>query len=327
MKPCKYFQQLLASQAGAELSQEELALLQAHVQACESCRRAQADLQRIQQAAADAPLFEPDEAMLAFLRQRLSASLRKKPHAKKRALGFTQPAFQAALALVVLAVGFGLGRYSAMKKYSESAIVLELLTARQPIRAAGSTIDPYLGDIDKVRYDAASGMVDLCYRTVNTINYRGDLGDPLVKQLLQHAMTAEGNPATRLYAVKTAQALAQREQILDTELLSSIEFLLKQEQNPGVRLMALRVLKSVPINEAIRNMLVRILLYDHNLALRIQAFESLTGEQPLDAELEPLLKSVQADSSTFIRYRANDLLKQIESKNVPSTSRELSREG
>jgi hypothetical protein len=327
MKPCKYFQQLLISQSSAELAHEEQALLQAHLQACGSCRKAQADLERIQQATAGSLLFEPDEAMLAFLRQRLSAGLHHRPQAAKKTLRFFHPAFQAAVALAVLAVGFGLGRYSALKNYSDSAMLEQLLAARQPIRTAGSEIDPYLGDIDKVRYDAATGMVDLCYRTVNNINYRGDLSDPLVKQLLQHAMTAEGNPATRLYAVKTAQALAQREQNLDADLLSSIEFLLKQEQNPGVRLMALRVLKSVPINEAIRNMLVRILLYDHNLALRMQAFESLTGEQPLDAEMEPLLKSVQSDSSTFIRYRANDLLKQIESKSVPSTSRELSREG
>ena len=327
MKPCRSFQRMLLVQESVELTPEDQALLQAHLRTCTACRQAQADLEQIQQAAIDTPQFEPDEAMLATLRQRLSVSLRKRPPEAKKSFRFFQPAVQGALVLAVLAVGFGLGRYSALKSHSESAMLEQLLTASQPIRAAGSEIDPYLGDIDKVRYDATTGMVDLCYRTVNNINYRGDLSDPLVKQLLQHAMTTEGNPAARLYAVKTAQALVQREQNLDAELLSSIEYLLKQEQNPGVRLMALRVLKSVPINEAIRSMLVRILLYDRNLALRIQAFESLTGDQPPDAELEPLLKSVQSDSSTFIRYRANDLLKKIEDKSVPLTSRELSREG
>ncbi|NLP12760.1 HEAT repeat domain-containing protein, partial [bacterium] len=184
-------------------------------------------------------------------------------------------------------------------------------TAQQSVRTGQIEIDPYLGEIERIRYHAKSGTVDLRYQIVNHIVFQGPVESPLVRQMIRHALTEE-DPSTRLYAAKVLQAIAQKEQNLDVELLGTLEQVLRKESNPGVRLMAVRALQSVPINEAIRNALTRVLLYDRNPALRIQAFDSLTEPlEPIETQ-EPLLRSVQADTSSYIRHRANDLLKKIE---------------
>ncbi len=328
MKRCKFYQSLLPLYQSDELAEEEKAALEMHLQECPSCRRIVQEQRSLTQQLAALPMYEPSDQLMTALRRRLTASLPVRSTARNWSGRLVQPAFQFALAVLLLAVGFGFGRLYGTRTQPESALLQQLLSASQPIRTTEGEIDPYIGEIEKVKYNPKTGMVDIQYHTVNNIVYRGDATSPLAKQILQQAAVEQKNPSTRLYAMKTMQAIAVKEQGLDADLLTSIEYLLQKEQNQGVRLMALRVLKSVPINETIKNMLVRILLYDQNLALRIQAFETLTGNQSPNKEMEMILKSVQSDTSTFIRHRAGEMLKTFEAKkNKTKTERELSREG
>ena len=327
MQTCAPYERMLLFFETAELSPEEQELIKAHLQTCSRCRKRWAEIQRVRQNLAELPTYQPEESILLTLRNRLAHTLHRRSQPDRGTLALPRPAFQLSLALLLLALGFGLGRLSAPREKTESMLLQQLMTAAKPIRTADSEIDPYIGEIDRVRYDAKTGRVDIHYHTINNIVYRGKVQHALVKHLLQQALVEEQNPSTRLYAVKTMQAIANTEKGLDGGLLSAIESLLQKEQNPGVRLTALRVLKSVPMNEAIKNMLVRILLYDQSTALRIQAFESLTGQRTPEIDMENLLKSVQSDTSSYIRLRANELLQQIQAKSSTSTSRQLSREG
>jgi len=325
MKTCTSYRHLLALYQTAELNPEERQVLDLHLQVCPDCRQALTELEIVKQTLTGVPAFVPDDRLLTSLRERLSDRLRR----QQVKTGFVwprwTPAVQWGLALLILALGFGLGRWSAEQRLSEAGALETLLTAGQPIRTGQIEIDPYLGEIERIRYHAKSGTVDLRYQTVNHIVFQGPVESPLVRQMIRHALTEEEDPSTRLYAAKVLQAIAQKEQSLDVELIGSLEQVLKKEPNPGVRLMAVRALQSVPINEAIRTALTRVLLYDRNPALRIQAFDSLTGPlEPVETR-EPLLRSVQADTSSYIRHRANDLLKKIEVEK--STGLLSSREG
>jgi hypothetical protein len=328
MKRCKSYQSLLPLYSSDELSTEEKAALEVHLADCPSCRRIVAEQTALTQQLAALPMYEPSDQLLDAMRRRLTKRLVVQPGSLQRSHRLFQPALQAAVAILLLACGFGLGRFYNRQTEPDSALLQQILSAAQPIHTTEGEIDPYISEVEKVKYDPRTGMVDIQYHTINNIVYRGHLQSPLVKQILQQAALEETNPSTRLYAMKTMQAIAVKEQELDTDLLTSIEYLLQKEQNQGVRLMALRVLKSVPVNEAIKNILVRILLYDHNMALRIQAFETLTGSPAPNDEMEMILKSVKSDTSSFIRHRAGEMLKTIETnKKKPSTERELSREG
>jgi hypothetical protein len=325
---CQDVEPQLPFYVAAETLAEESEMIQAHLSSCDSCRQKLTEQEQLYKTLQTVSSEQVQDSMLYALRSRLAFQIQRESR-PRRSRYYLKPAWQAAMAVLFLLGGFALGRFSGNPAPVDSAVLQQLLTAEQTVNTAQGAIDPYLNAIEKVKYDPASGMVEIQYNTINNVSYRAGTDNPVIRQMLRQAVAEEQNPAARLNAVRTMQAIAIKEQGLDTDLLTAIEYLLQKEQNQGVRLMALKVLKSVPMNEAIKHLLLRVLLYDQNMALRIQAFETLTGQQAPKAELEKVLHVAKTDTSTYIRYRAEELLKQMHSEKSErkNSGRELDREG
>jgi hypothetical protein len=325
---CKALESRLPLYLAAETLPEETALMRAHLESCAMCRQKLAEQEQLCKTLQAAASEQVDDSMLYALRSRLSFQLQRETLPRRQSRYQARLAWQGALAVLLLAGGFSIGRFSVKPAPTDSAVLQQLLTADRTVNTAQGAINPYLNAVEKVKYDPATGMVEIQYNTINNVSYRGGTDNPVIRQMLRQAVAEEQNTSARLNAVRTMQAIAIKEQGLDTDLMTAIEYLMQKEQNQGVRLMALKVLKSVPMNEAIKHLLLRVLLYDQNVALRIQAFETLTGHNAPTAELEKVLHAAKSDTSTYIRYKAEEMLKQMHTENKEKKSgRTLDREG
>jgi hypothetical protein len=159
-----------------------------------------------------------------------------------------------------------------------------------------------------VKLDPTSGSIEIFFNSSQDGQLRGNLQDPAVQYFLHQALQDQENPAVRLHAVKAVGLIAQKSNVLEPDLVTTLAYLLQTEQNQGIRLQILRVLKSIPLDANVKNILTRILFHDRDLALRIEAFRTLT-RTPVQCEDDvTLLKAVQNDSNSYISHQATQLL-------------------
>lgn len=233
-----------------------------------------------------------------------------------------RPLFLTALLLLALGAGFYLGRLSSGRTRPDPTLQT-LLTGYPQAESAGQAVQTRLLDVHRVRYDPRSGQVEIEYNTLHDVRFRGSGDLPQAQQMLAQAMRESDETGLRLRAVKAAGDIAARGGSLDPDLIESVQYLLHEEQNQGVRLAALRVLRLLPVNEAVKETLLHILLSDKNTALRIEALEGLSAKWG-PSGIEPWLHTVAKDSSSYLRYKAAQLLHEPEAE--PVLTAELSKE-
>jgi anti-sigma factor RsiW len=312
-----------------ELEPAEREEVERHLNGCPACREVAERLQDLTRlaAAADAGTFEEPGTVQARRRRLMAALASQTRPAIRSADALFQPHQLRPLilsfaAMLLVAFGFFLGRVSS-RPHAPDPTLHALLTGFQPIVEAGHTVQPELLTVQRVRYDPQTGQVEIEYNTMNDVRLQGSASQPQVQLMLARAMVESDNPALRLHAVKAAGAIALQQQNLDQELLQAFAYLLNKEQNQGVRLMAVRVLRGLPFNEAIKKMLLQIVLSDDNTALRIEAFDELAAHGEGRA-IEPYLQTIARDSSSYLQYKARELQETIQAE--PVRSAELSQE-
>jgi hypothetical protein len=329
MQPCPHILEPLNWYLADELSVERRADIEHHLANCPGCREEAERLRAIIGLATSGnPRTEPEESAVREQRAVLMASLaaragrtRAQHRTYSRPL-FLRPVYLAAAALLLIGIGFVLGRFVARQRTVDPNLQA-LLTGFRPAAEGSHSINSESLDVQRVRYDPKTGQVEIEYNTMNDVRYRGDGSQPHVQQMLARAMTDGDNVGLRLRAVKAAGAIAEKEQELDPGLLQAIDYLLKKEQNQGVRLTAVRVLRALPLTESIKAVLLKIMLYDENTALRIEAFDGLAAKS--DGKIiEPYLQAMEQDSSSYLRFKAKALLETNAAE--PVRSAELAKE-
>jgi len=327
MKPCPKMQLAINLYHAGELDDGARLEVERHLERCPACREAAEHIGEIARLAAEAPGLEENLAAASARRSRLMAALTPRPPARHTAPLPArpmplQPLYAALAAMLLVAFGFLLGRFGGRQPAPDPTLQA-LLTGFQPVVAAGHTVQPELLNVQRVRYDPASGQFEITYNTVNDVRLQGTGNQPQVQLMLARAMVDSDNPALRLHAVKAARTIAAQQQSLDDELLQAIDYLLSKEQNQGVRLMAIRVLRALPLTETIKRTLVQIVLHDENPALRMEAFDGLAAHAG-GREIEPYLQTIAKDSSSSLRVKARTLRQTIDAG--PVRSAELSQE-
>jgi hypothetical protein len=238
-----------------------------------------------------------------------------------------QWAVQLAVAVVLVAAGLGLGRWTAPTSPAGTDPLLDGLAEAStdpllmPIGAnvAGASAEPRLTGVEDITYDMTAGTVEIRYHTSNDIVVRGAPDDPKIQRLLQAALLDEQNPASRLHAVKTIEASTVSH---GDELASALTYLVRDESDPNMRLRAVRALRQLqannPLDEGTRGVLVGVLLDAEEPALRIEALEALTADatQRPTTAVPSFLYQAQADSNGYVRYRAGQLLEQLKTDSL-----------
>jgi len=235
---------------------------------------------------------------------------------------------QLAVALLLVVGGLALGRWSTDAPVVPSNGLGDILPSTpassadpllRPIGAAtgDAQVRPQLTGVEDITYDMTQGIVEIRYHTTNEVVVRGAPDDPKIQRLLQAALLDEGNPSSRLHAVKTLEA---SQVAPDKELVIALTYLVREQTDPNMRLRAVRALRRLhertPMSETTRGVLVNVLLQAEMPALRIEALDALAGQAaPRGGEetagAPSFLYEARSDSNAYVRYRAEELLQQV----------------
>lgn len=309
MKGCKLYEKKIVLFFYDELDAGEKVNVAAHLQTCSRCRETLQTLQSMAEKIPRQSVPEPDEATLQGMRnnlmQKIKTQRRDKRQRKIRRPPIFSPApfFQTGLAVLLLAVGFLLGKQFGQKENAGQTAFNNILAANRLVRTKYGEINPLLAGVEKVKYNQKTGNVEIFYTTVNDIQLTGSLQNDTVREMLVHAMLEKENPTVRLHAVKSLNRLTRAGGALSPDLIRSVTLLLQKEKNLGVRLQVLRLLKNISTDGSVKDILLQIMLRDPEPAMRIQAFENLTTLKLSTQELNEILAIAKQDSSGYFAYQ------------------------
>ncbi len=324
MKTCKNYQEKLVLYLYNELTEPERKDLAKHLQSCADCQEELSQLQLVHETIPQHPPELPEEATLQLLRNSISGRIRgqrqKRIGAPRSMASIFQPAplLKFGLALFIFTAGFFTGTRFGIRESNQDFSALEpLLTANQQIQSGSSEINPLLAGIKKLQYDPKTGSIEVYYTTVNEVYLEGKMENPTVRNMLRKAILEEGNPAVRLHAVKVVKSIAEKEVSIESEIIEALTLLIGKEQNVGVRLKVLKVLKALLPNPFVKIIIFRVLLHDPNPALRIEAMDAILKTKLSKEDVNIFRKVAKQDSNTYIISQAKRVIENFE-KSSPS---------
>jgi hypothetical protein len=315
MKNCKQFRSWIWLAGYDELPAEQRKLLEEHLKTCSECQLDVEEAMSAKKLMDQKIQFAPTEFQLessrAELHQRLLLLTQARYHKDWKAklwqivsLDFT-PALRFATAVALLVIGLFAGKmiFTAEKRGLE-------LSQQQLSEALTSNVS----NIESIEYNPATRQVSIKMNTLNDVTIQGDVEKPEIQQLLAQSLVGEERPDMKL---KTVRALGNT-RTLDVKTLSSLSELIDKEENAGIRLKAVRLLTSIPITSAVKDILtqvlVRVLLNDSNSAIRIEAFKGLSKIG--NGSATPVIfNAARNDSSEYIRTKAKQMLERTENPN------------
>ncbi len=155
-----------------------------------------------------------------------------------------------------------------------------------------------LRDIKLAGKTNGNGHVYFAMETSKKYDIRGGINDPVIQQLLYYLLLNDENPGKRLKALKLLKEAAP--QLDATAVLVSS---LLTDENPGVRLRSIELLDGYNASEMIIDACIKTLLEDENEAVRQKALD-IIARHPAERSL-PVLRIVSAmDNNKYIRIRA-----------------------
>jgi hypothetical protein len=278
----------------------------ARLEVCPACKEYYASLGNMELFVPRAPSLEPDDAVMSAIRAATTSRLREVTsgtHAKTRS----------ATQRVQLTI---------FKRLSVAASVLMLvfiggrLTSGSGDFYQGEGEENALASISDVRYDEATGLINVHYRTEGQRVVSGMVGDLEIQTMLGMALSEDGNPAARLRATKLLAQVDMGSIEPNAEFVMALERILQDDQNVGMQLHAVKALQKVhgtrELPESLSLTLMDMLETSPNSALRIDILELLTQSEVARQELATIFERASTDENSFIRNRAKNGLNDMD---------------
>lgn len=186
-----------------------------------------------------------------------------------------------------------------------------LLVLASDTKTPALSKDVAVSNIKFIDSDASDGQVEFVCDVIKPMHIKGSIEDEQIQKILVRSMLSEQNPDIRR---KSVNAIGENKPIFqDNEIKSAIINVVKYDENPGVRLEAIKKLQRFPMDESIKNLYIHVLTTDNNSGLRIEAMNSLMlaiqHSDSTDDEILTLFKDkLSKDDNNYIRVRATSLL-------------------
>jgi len=271
-----------------ELDDEARLSIEAHLQACPSCRK---ELEGLEEMRSRLPAPLVSDEILQPTRRALLYKLRRSQTKGSTQIPIWQHAgklvFQAGLAAALIFFGFWLGGKNSLQTEPPQFSMHDLITASN---------------------NANDGTVEIEYNTVNEVTIRGGADDRDVTIMLQNALQSEEDPVLRLRAVKAVEAMAATADDLDTILVDALGHLLQNEKNIGIKLSALDALQFAVNTPQGKKIIIQTMLSDKNDVVRMKAFKTLIKSDEPISKMSDVLTTTRSDSNVYIRTKSLQLL-------------------
>ena len=151
----------------------------------------------------------------------------------------------------------------------------------------------------------ASGTVHISLDEIHRREITGRLDDDNIQRLLLDAIRQENNPGVRVESVGMLKECAQSSPVR-AALLDAVA----RDPNAGVRLKALEGLKAFAGDPAVRRTLAQVLLHDDNPGVRIETIDVLTSHHD-DAMVGILQDVFQKEDNHYVRTRVRNALQEM----------------
>jgi len=169
---------------------------------------------------------------------------------------------------------------------------------------AGLTPDAMVSSIRSVQPDNA-GSVQISLDETRRRVVSGRLDDHNIQRLLMAAAREQDNPGVRVESVELLKDRGSSAAVRSV-LLEAVT----HDPNPGVRLKALDGLKSFAADAEVRKTLAQVLLKDQNAGVRIQAIDLLIANRDA-ATVSTLQTLIGKEDNNYIRLRCQNALRNM----------------
>lgn len=292
---CKEIEPRLALYIYEELTAEERAACEAHLAACDACRKQLDELRRLHELLKACPSLEPAPDLLVECRQGLEEALEREQVGWRALLrgwlpGVTvAPATRAVAVLTLVLFGFGLGWTLRPRANGLERPV----TTAAPTSFAGADLSGLrINNIAQVTPDPATGAVRITLDAARRVTLEGSFDDPRIRQLLVYAMKSYDNPGIRR---DTLDALRMTPN--EPAVREALMFALRHDPNPGVRLEALKTVAEMECLLDTHRSLLNVVQSDANVGVRAAAIDALiqhVEEEGTDDEVAAAFEQMAA---------------------------------
>ena len=313
MKKCKQFHRLIWLSVYDEISDEQQNLLKEHLKDCAECQLDFEEAQQTVKLLNQKLQITPSEKMMKEIRTELHQRLllMTQPKVKKNWLKAVKqivtldlpPALRFSAAVVMLLFGIIIGRFF---------FTPESMNFQQNFPDLDNT---KIANVRSVYYDPASGNISIQLSTFNNLTVEGSPEKPEIQQLLAKTLLLENRPNIRLETVN----VLTHTRSFNRQVIEALIQVLEKDENPGIRLKAVKLLSVIPVDSSLRDLITRIflkvLLKEKNTAIRIQALNGL--EKLTEKSFIPALyQAAKKDTNEYIRNKAVHIIERIENPKI-----------
>ena len=298
-----------------ELSKNEQAELEEHLQSCKECRNELEQQTHLLSLVSKHKTLEVDDALLQEARSQLRGAIRAERQRRNLLDNITQfftglmtVPYKAALSgVVIMAIGLFLGYL-----FFHSSSVVPINNNEKPdTQLTFNENDVRIKNVRFIDPVASDGEIEFTFDAVKPMHIKGNVNDQNVQSILTYAMLNEQNPGARLNSINAMDSEAPKK--LDNDIKDALITVVMTDENPGVRREALKFLLKFPYDEDIKQAYIHVLTADTVTGLRIEAINALSGltKKALDlkqSEVDLFKQKLETDKNSYIRYKTKTIL-------------------
>jgi hypothetical protein len=293
-----------------ELDHENKRLFEDHIKSCKDCASELESYKNIFAELSEEFKSPLDPKLLMEARLELRGYLR----AQQNKISFSNNIKEYILSLLYKPVGLAVSGFSTMLVGLFIGYLVFNKAVIEQIEPDSTKSDQLrIQNINFIDPDPSDGEVEFTFEAVQSGRLRGSVNDTELQKILTYAVLNEQNPGTRLNSINIINA--NQIQKPDDEIKSTLIAVSKFDNNPGVRIEALKSLNKLPADEEIKNTLIYVLLNDTSAGIRIEAINGLadaskSGISLNQKDLTSLRDKIQADDNNYIRFQAKNIIKE-----------------
>ncbi len=304
-----------------EINSREKIELEEHLKNCGLCRTEFYSAKLLKESLLQNELPDPDTKLLSEARSELRSKLRIERQKTglweyitgKFASSFLLTPQLAAAAFSFLVIGMIAGYFI----FNTAGTIHYTMENPNPgdqneqIMLSGDT---RISDVRFISKNSDDGTIDFTFDAIKPMHMKGKISDPQVQNILTYSMLNGDNPGTRLNTINLINSGGQPQQP-DPEIMQALLSVVKFDNNQGVRLEAMKLLKKLSFDDEIKSAMLYVLQNDSSSGMRIDAMNALVqankkGSTFNNQDLSVFRQKVQQDDNNYIRYQAKTVLKE-----------------
>jgi len=335
MSECEQIEHLIEAYLAGDISGEDLETLKQHSGSCGDCRRLMELHCELLGTPAEVPL-PPEEDMSAMRSAVLkrvgmaehagrSRSLKRNRFAGQKgkypwffwnrwaALPGLRPALVTGFAVVLIALGFTLGRLgsgqvSGPQEFDDDMLVEEMVRQASLERGLEGYWDsPFIYSNVDVR--RRNGEVLLSFDATRHVDVATTLDSPLAREVLVHAMIESSPMGSRFEAMAVAGGSSGFGE-MDGRLREAMVFVLLNDPSLPVRLRSLEILSRHSADPVVQDAMLTSLSQDPSVQVRLLALETLASRHVSPDVIRDAIGDTPDESGRAVLYRAIELIGQ-----------------